>query len=87
MGSEIYVQDEGGHRSNEQETRLSFPGIHALLAGGVGGVCSVSVGHPFDLIKVRLQTADKAMRVSALDSVRKSVARDGLRRVGIRSDD
>ena len=27
-----------------------------LLAGGVGGLASLVVGHPFDTIKVRLQT-------------------------------
>mmetsp|Transcript_11955 Transcript_11955/g.34255 ORF Transcript_11955/g.34255 Transcript_11955/m.34255 type:complete len:323 (+) Transcript_11955:159-1127(+) len=30
--------------------------IQSFLAGGVGGVCAVGVGHPFDLIKVRMQT-------------------------------
>lgn len=27
-----------------------------IVAGGFGGVCLVSAGHPFDTIKVRLQT-------------------------------
>ena len=40
------------------------------------------VGHPFDLVKVRLQTADKGTYSSAVDVVRKSVARAGLARVG-----
>lgn len=38
------------------------------------------VGHPFDLVKVRLQTAERGVYSSALDVVRKSIARDGLRR-------
>lgn len=29
--------------------------IKSLVAGGVGGVCAVLTGHPFDLIKVRCQ--------------------------------
>jgi len=40
----------------------------------------VIVGHPFDLVKVRLQTAERGLYTSALDVVRKSIARDGLRR-------
>jgi solute carrier family 25 carnitine/acylcarnitine transporter 20/29 len=54
--------------------------IRSLAAGGFGGVCAVVVGHPFDLVKVRLQTAEKGVYSSAVDVVRKSVARDGLRR-------
>ncbi|KAK1674186.1 mitochondrial carrier domain-containing protein [Colletotrichum godetiae] len=54
--------------------------LRSLAAGGFGGVCAVVVGHPFDLVKVRLQTADKGVYSSAIDVVRKSVARDGLRR-------
>ncbi|OTB00556.1 hypothetical protein M426DRAFT_235152 [Hypoxylon sp. CI-4A] len=54
--------------------------LRSFAAGGFGGVCAVVVGHPFDLVKVRLQTADKGVYSSAIDVVRKSVARDGLRR-------
>ena len=69
-------------RPIERSTGAYFPGVRALSAGAVGGICSVSVGHPFDLVKVRLQTADKSLRLSAIESVTKSVAHDGLRRVG-----
>ena len=41
------------------------------------------VGHPFDLVKVRLQTAEKGVYTSAIDVVRKTVAREGLARVCI----
>ena len=34
--------------------------LRALAAGGFGGICAVIVGHPFDLVKVRLQTAERA---------------------------
>ncbi|KAK3379167.1 mitochondrial carrier domain-containing protein [Lasiosphaeria ovina] len=54
--------------------------LRSLAAGGFGGVCAVVVGHPFDLVKVRMQTAEKGVYSSAVDVVRKSVARDGLRR-------
>ena len=54
--------------------------LRSFAAGGFGGVCAVVVGHPFDLVKVRMQTAADGVYSSALDVVRKSVARDGLRR-------
>ncbi|KAK0715051.1 mitochondrial carrier domain-containing protein [Lasiosphaeris hirsuta] len=57
-----------------------FTQLRSLAAGGFGGVCAVVVGHPFDLVKVRLQTADKGVYSSALDVVRKGIAKDGLRR-------
>lgn len=54
--------------------------LRALVAGGVGGVCAVVVGHPFDLVKVRLQTAEKGVYSGAMDVVRKTIAREGLAR-------
>jgi solute carrier family 25 (mitochondrial carnitine/acylcarnitine transporter), member 20/29 len=54
--------------------------LRSLAAGAFGGVCAVVVGHPFDLVKVRLQTAEKGVYTGAIDVVKKSIARDGLRR-------
>lgn len=54
--------------------------LRSLAAGGFGGVCAVVVGHPFDLVKVRLQTAEKGVYSSAIDVLKKSIARDGLKR-------
>ena len=61
--------------------KSTLSGLRSLVAGGVGGVCAVIVGHPFDLVKVRLQTADKGVYTGAFDVVRKTVAREGLARV------
>ena len=55
--------------------------LRDFAAGGVGGVCAVVVGHPFDLAKVRLQTAEKGVYSGAMDVVRKTVAREGPVRV------
>lgn len=63
-----------------QATKSSLQSLRALVAGGVGGVCAVVVGHPFDLVKVRLQTAEKGVYSGAMDVVRKTVAREGLAR-------
>lgn len=55
--------------------------IRSLAAGAAGGVCAVVVGHPFDLVKVRLQTAEKGVYSGAIDVVKRTVAREGLARV------
>ncbi|KAG4219875.1 hypothetical protein PC116_g31646, partial [Phytophthora cactorum] len=68
-------------KAEAQAAASSFSSqVRSFAAGGFGGVCAVVVGHPFDLVKVRLQTADNGVYSSAIDVVRKSVARDGLRR-------
>ncbi|KAL5348212.1 carnitine transporter [Pseudogymnoascus australis] len=58
----------------------SFAGLRSFAAGGFGGLCAVVVGHPFDLAKVRLQTAEAGVYKGAIDVVTKSIARDGLKK-------
>lgn len=62
----------------KKATKSSVQSFRALVAGGVGGVFAVVVGHPFDLIKVRMQTAEKGVYTGAMDVLRKGIARDGL---------
>lgn len=62
-------------------TKSTLSSLRSLVAGGVGGVCAVVVGHPFDLVKVRLQTAEKGVYSGAIDVARKTVTREGLARV------
>lgn len=66
---------DGAHGDEYISHAPSFPGTRSIAAGAAGGVCSVLVGHPFDLVKVRLQTADKAIRRSAMDVFRSSLTR------------
>lgn len=65
--------------------KKTFESLRSFISGGAGGVCAVIVGHPFDLVKVRLQTAEKGVYTGALDVVRKTVAREGLARVCVLS--
>lgn len=65
-----------------EASKQTLSSLRSLAAGGVGGVCAVIVGHPFDLVKVRMQTAEKGVYTGALDVVRKTIAREGLRKVG-----
>jgi solute carrier family 25 (mitochondrial carnitine/acylcarnitine transporter), member 20/29 len=65
-------------------TAKSFQSIRDFVAGGAGGVCAVVVGHPFDLVKVRMQTAEKGVYSGAMDVVKKTVAKEGLGRVSLK---
>lgn len=62
-----------------EASKSSAQSLRALVAGGVGGIFAVVVGHPFDLVKVRLQTADKGVYNGAMDVVRKTIAKNGPR--------
>ncbi|KAF5323618.1 hypothetical protein D9611_005762 [Ephemerocybe angulata] len=53
--------------------------VKSFIAGGFGGVCAVVVGHPFDLTKTRLQTASPGAYTGAIDCVKKTVAKDGVK--------
>lgn len=44
------------------------------------------VGHPFDLVKVRMQTAEKGVYTGAMDVVRKTIAKEGMARVSFTFD-
>lgn len=65
----------------KEAAKSTLQSLRSFVAGGAGGICAVVVGHPFDLVKVRLQTADKGVYNGAIDVVRRTVAREGLARV------
>nr|POE80870.1 isoform 2 of solute carrier family 25 member 45 [Quercus suber] len=49
-----------------------------FVAGVFSGVAKLSVGHPFDTIKVRLQTAPKSHFSGPLDCVLQTVRKEGI---------
>lgn len=59
--------------------------IKSFLAGGVGGTCCISVGHPLDTIKVRLQTMPKLgpgespLYRGTFDCAKKIFVKEGVR--------
>lgn len=71
---------EGQYRNNLTAVS-SYLGLRSLVSGAVGGLCSVIVGYPFDLVKVRRQTAKKSFYTSSVDTIRKAVIKDGLAKV------
>jgi len=77
--ADLPSKEEIKHEAVEKG-KSALSGLRSLAAGGIGGVCAVVVGHPFDLVKVRLQTADKGVYTGAIDVVKKTIAREGLAR-------
>ncbi|GAA6063509.1 hypothetical protein JCM10212_004722, partial [Sporobolomyces blumeae] len=53
--------------------------IKSFISGGAGGVAAVLVGQPFDLTKVRLQTAAPGQYTGTLDVVKQTFVRDGVK--------
>lgn len=51
--------------------------IKYFISGGFGGICTVIVGHPFDTIKVRLQT--NSSYTGMIDCATKTIKREGVR--------
>lgn len=74
------------HVAEAKPVNQTIAQIRSLAAGAAGGVCAVVVGHPFDLVKVRLQTAEKGVYKGAMDVVKRTIAREGLARVSCRWD-
>jgi len=70
---------EGAPVVVENARQATLDSVKAFIAGGAGGVAAVLVGHPFDLTKTRLQTAPSGTYTGAMDVVKKTLARDGVR--------
>ncbi|KAI9014354.1 mitochondrial carrier domain-containing protein [Phycomyces nitens] len=61
-----------------KETKTStVSSVKSFMSGGFGGMASVMVGQPFDLVKVRLQTSEGVYKNTA-DCFKKIVAKDGI---------
>ncbi|XP_017774028.1 PREDICTED: congested-like trachea protein [Nicrophorus vespilloides] len=59
--------------------------LEYFLCGGAGGICTVLVGHPFDTLKVRLQTmpipkpGEVPLYTGMTDCIKKTVSKEGVR--------
>jgi solute carrier family 25 carnitine/acylcarnitine transporter 20/29 len=64
------------------DTQDSFivENVKSVVAGGVGGVAAVLTGHPFDLVKVRLQSGQAPSMGSAVRDILKASGPKGFYR-------
>ncbi|CCE86730.1 Piso0_005239 [Millerozyma farinosa CBS 7064] len=58
----------------EEVDSVLVDNVKSFAAGGFGGICAVLTGHPFDLVKVRLQTG---LFNSSIECVKQTIVKDG----------
>ena len=56
----------------------SDSGLKNFLSGAFGGVSLVAAAHPFDLVKVRMQTSSVETKASMLQTTMQIIRKDGL---------
>ncbi|KAF1945928.1 mitochondrial carrier [Clathrospora elynae] len=61
-----------------EEPRKSPKHYHGFVAGVFSGIAKLSVGHPFDTIKVRLQTTEKSQFRGPLDCLMQTLRKEGF---------
>lgn len=66
--------------SYEDSHHVHGPFLTEFLAGTVGGCCEVLVGHPFDTVKVRIQTqsSTKPIYTGAVDCFKKTLEKEKI---------
>ncbi|KAF1814966.1 mitochondrial carrier [Eremomyces bilateralis CBS 781.70] len=69
------TQSDGGKRAVSMASSSMYTGY---VAGVFSGIAKLSVGHPFDTIKVRLQTSSKTQFRGPLDCLLQTVRKEGL---------
>ncbi|KIW03522.1 uncharacterized protein PV09_05286 [Verruconis gallopava] len=63
----------------EEENKKAPANYKGFVAGVFSGIAKLTVGHPFDTIKVRLQTTEKSHFRGPLDCVLQTVRNEGVR--------
>ena len=65
---------------DKDDTKVSGPAQNykGFVAGVFSGITKLTVGHPFDTVKVRLQTATKAQFSGPWDCVVQTIRREGV---------
>lgn len=76
----IVVEDERDHILDleEKHDATAPPKYLGFVAGVFSGITKNAVGHPFDTIKVRLQTAKSGQFKGPMDCVMQTVRKEGL---------
>ncbi|KAF4462698.1 Mitochondrial carrier [Fusarium albosuccineum] len=63
---------------SQKKTSSSGHNYKGFIAGSLSGVAKVTVGHPFDTIKVRLQTTNSSHFTGPMHCVRQTIRHEGL---------
>ncbi|KAF2102686.1 mitochondrial carnitine/acylcarnitine carrier protein [Rhizodiscina lignyota] len=68
-----------GVKAKSEPELPAITNYKGFVAGVFSGIAKLSVGHPFDTIKVRLQTSEKSQFRGPLDCVLQTVRKEGVR--------
>lgn len=63
----------------EKAPPKSESALKSFLSGGIGGACCVLVGHPLDLVKVRMQTGGDAGNKGVFGMLSNTVRKEGVK--------
>ncbi|EXJ69427.1 uncharacterized protein A1O5_07463 [Cladophialophora psammophila CBS 110553] len=66
------------HARQDSRTKSIASNYKGFVAGVFSGIAKLSVGHPFDTIKVRLQTSQKAQFKGPLDCLLQTLRKEGI---------
>jgi solute carrier family 25 carnitine/acylcarnitine transporter 20/29 len=66
-------------KAEPKSSSSSLSALKSFISGGVGGACCVLVGHPLDLIKVRMQTGGATAGASVFGMLSNTMAKEGVR--------
>lgn len=74
MSTEVSIQEIpeahiAAPSTSSTSTNAVRENIKSLAAGGIGGVCAVVTGHPFDLLKVRCQSNQASGTMDAIGKI------------------
>ena len=73
------VASTAGASTAPKMNAVQSSNYQGFVAGVFSGIAKLSVGHPFDTIKVRLQTSDKARFSGPLDCLMQTLRKEGVR--------
>ncbi|KAL7508901.1 hypothetical protein ACHAXN_005984 [Cyclotella atomus] len=66
-------------KAEQPKPSSSLSALKSFISGGVGGACCVMVGHPLDLVKVRMQTGGATAGSSVFGMLSNTLAKEGVR--------
>ncbi|KAH0848973.1 hypothetical protein AYO21_08701 [Fonsecaea monophora] len=75
--TDVLRQPEQAHHE-ESRTKSLAKNYKGFVAGVFSGIAKLSVGHPFDTVKVRLQTSQKSQFKGPLDCLLQTLRREGI---------
>jgi solute carrier family 25 (mitochondrial carnitine/acylcarnitine transporter), member 20/29 len=76
--SKTFINRDGLPSNPRADKLVPENNYKGFVAGIFSGIAKLSVGHPFDTIKVRLQTSQKAQFTGPLDCLMQTIRREGI---------